>query len=371
MEKIPVSRPSIGKEELTAIDSVFKTGWLGMGEKVMKFEEDLCRYLQSSHVICTNSCTAALHVALSTLNLKKNEEVIVPSFTYIATIQAIRAAGGTPVFCDIRSDDLNMDPEDAECKVTNKTRAILPVHYRGFPCDLDEIQRIANNNNLLVVEDAAHAFGSSYKGKKIGSFNHLTCFSFDPIKNITCGTGGAIAFQDDSLIDLISQRRYLGIDKDPWTRHQNEEGWFYDVVGDGYRYHMSDINAAIGLVQLSRFNSMNERKREVAMRYDEAFGEISGIQLLRNNDYQDIGLFLYTLLIKKNRNKLIDHLHRQGIGSSIHHIPVHQFSLYRTNTWHLPVTERIYNQVLSLPLFADITNEQVERVIRVVKEALQ
>lgn len=370
MEIIPVSRPYIGKEELDAVDAVFRTGWLGMGEQVLLFEQALSRLLQADHVVCTNTGTTALHLALESLGIGDGDEILVPSFTFVATIQAITATGARPVFCDICPDDLNMDVEDARKKMSPRTRAIVPVHYRGFPCDLDEIHTLASENNLFVVEDAAHAFGSLYKGRPIGSFGDVTCFSFDPIKNITCGEGGAIAFRDSSIQEILRQKRLLGIDRDSWSRYRNERSWFYDVVCQGYRYHMSNINAAIGLVQLSKFEWMNRRKIEVAKRYDEVFSHISGVDLLRSDNYHDVGLFLYTLLIRRRRNELMDLLSLEGIGSGIHYIPCHLFSHYHTQKWKLPVTERVYDQILSLPLFPGITDEEVERVICAVKNSI-
>jgi len=366
MDLIPVSRPSLGEEELASVKTVFDSGWLGLGAQVLEFEQAVGKFLGAKHVVCTNTGTTALHLALDALGIGKGDEVIVPSFTFVATIQAISETGATPVFCDIQSDDLNMDIRDVRTKITLKTKVILPVHYRGIPCDMDGILSLAQKNNLKVVEDAAHAFGSSYNGKKIGSFGDITCFSFDPIKNITCGEGGAVVFHDDSLLERIQQKRILGIDKDTWSRYRNERSWFYDVVTQGYRYHMSNISAAVGLIQLKKFDQMNGRKIEVAKRYDAAFDGVEGITLLRNDGYKDIGLFVYILKVKKGRNELMDHLARKGVGSGIHYIPSHIFSFYKKDGFHLPVTEQIYDEILTLPLFPDITDAQVEHVIDAV-----
>lgn len=371
MDLIPVSRPSLGEDELASVKTVFDSGWLGLGAQVFEFEQALQAFLEAKHVVCTNTGTTALHLALDTLGIGRGDEVIVPSFTFVATIQAITQTGAEPVFCDIHADDLNMDVEDVRKKITKKTRAILPVHYRGIPCDMDEIHSLAQKNNLHVVEDAAHAFGSSYKTKKIGSFGEIACFSFDPIKNISCGEGGAVVFQDDTLLETVQQKRILGIDKDTWSRYRNERSWFYDVVTQGYRYHMSNINAAIGLNQLKKYHSMNERKIEVARKYDKAFRECSGIQLLRTDDYRDIGLFVYILKVKSGRNELMDHLAQHGVASGIHYIPSHQFTIYENNKHHLPVTDQIYGEILTLPLFPDITDAQVEQVIAAVKSGIQ
>ena len=366
MDLIPVSRPSLGEEELASVRTVFDSGWLGLGAQVLEFEQNLQKFLGAKHVVCTNTGTTALHLALDVLGIGKGDEVIVPSFTFVATIQAITATGATPVFCDIHADDLNMDAGDVRKKITRRTKVILPVHYRGIPCDMDAIHALVKERNITVVEDAAHAFGSSYKGKKIGSFRNIACFSFDPIKNITCGEGGAVVFQDDALLEKVQQKRILGIDKDTWSRYRNERSWFYDVVTQGYRYHMSNINAAIGLVQLGKFEKMNRRKIEVAKQYDAAFENVENVTLLKNDGYREIGLFVYILRIKSRRNELMDFLGKQGVASGIHYIPSHVFSFYRKEGIHLPVTEQIYGEILTLPLFPDITDSQVNQVIDTV-----
>ncbi len=370
MDLIPVSRPSLGDEELAEVKKVFDSGWLGLGAQVFEFEQTLKKCLNAKHVVCTNTGTTAIHLALDALGIGKGDEVIVPSFTYVATIQAITATGATPVFCDIHADNLNMEVSDVAKKITKKTKVILPVHYRGFPCDMDTIQALAQKHNAFVVEDAAHAFGSSYNGKKIGSFGDITCFSFDPIKNITCGEGGAVVFQDDSLLETIQQKRILGIDKDTWSRYRNERSWFYDVVTQGYRYHMSNISAAVGLIQIKKFNRMNRRKIDVAKRYDAAFEDVNGITLLRNEEYKDIGLFVYILKVKNGRNELMDYLAKNGVGSGIHYIPSHIFSFYKNEEVHLPITEQIYGEILTLPLYPDITDAQVEHVIEAVRTGM-
>ncbi|WP_052300932.1 DegT/DnrJ/EryC1/StrS family aminotransferase [Methanoplanus limicola] len=361
----------MGDDELNAIKPVFESGWLGMGSLVYDFEEKLKDFISAKNVVCTNTGTTALHLALESIGISKGDEVLVPSFTFISTIQAISATGAKPVFCDVRREDLNIDPSEIKNKITEKTKVIMPVHYRGLPCDMNIINKIASENNLRVIEDAAHAFGSSYDGKKIGSFSDIACFSFDPIKNITCGEGGAVVFQDDNLLEIIQQKRILGIDKDTWSRYKNERSWFYDVVTQGYRYHMSNINAAIGLVQIEKFKKMNERKIFAAKRYDAAFSNIKGITILRNDNYNDIGLFTYVMLIDNNRDKLMEYLNSKGVGCGVHYIPSHLFSYYKSDNVDLPVTEEIYEKIITLPLFPDITGGNIQRVIDVVCEGMK
>jgi perosamine synthetase len=249
---IPVSRPSIDHEELKALEPIFESGWLGLGSTVFAFEETIKNYLGAKNVIAVNTGTAALHIALEGFGIKAGDEVIVPSLTYAACIQAITATGATPVFCEVSEDTLLMDIDDVASRITAKTRAIMPVHYCGNPCDMDNLLNLAEKHQLTIVEDAAHAFGSTYKGRKIGSFGHATCFSFDPIKIITCGEGGAVVLSDDDIAEQIRRKRILGIDKDTWHRYQNRRSWFYEVTTQGFRYHMSNINAAIGLSQFKK-----------------------------------------------------------------------------------------------------------------------
>ena len=363
---IPVQRPSIGKEELAAVGKVFESGWLGMGSVVKEFEDAVASFLGARHVVATNTGTTALHLALDSIGLKAGDEVIVPSLTYVATIQAIAATGATPVFCDVEEDTLNMDLSDVEGKITDKTKAVVPVHYRGMPCDMDRLLKLADESDLRVVEDAAHAFGSRYKGKKIGSFGDLACFSFDPVKNVTCGEGGAVTTQKTEFVDLLQRKRILGIDRDTWSRYHDKRSWFYDVTARGYRYHMSNINAAIGLAQLKKYDRMNARKIAIAKIYDREFAGLEKFELLRT-DYDGLSLFIYIIKVRDGREQLMKFLEERGIGAGIHYIPCHLFSFYRREGVKLPATEKIYKQILTLPLFPDMADEQVECVTSAIK----
>lgn len=365
---IPVSRPSIGKEELDAVEKIFQTGWLGMGSSVKEFEEKVAEFLGAKHVVAVNTGTSALHLALDSLGLKPGDEVLVPALTFVASIQAITATGAVPVFCDVELDTLNIDIQDMKRKQTAKTKAIMPIHYRGQPCDMEVILEFAKQNNLRVVEDAAHAFGSSYKGKKIGSFADITCFSFDPIKNITCGEGGAVVSQDNDLVGLMQKKRILGIDKDTWSRYRNERSWFYDVVTQGYRYHMSNINAAIGLEQLKKFEKFSQRKKEIARRYDDEFKKVDGLKVLFTK-HDEVTMFTYIVkVLNKKREGLMKYLKENGIGSGVHYIPAHLFTHYDKYKVSLPNSEILYEEILTLPLYYDMKNNEVELVVSKVKE---
>ena len=244
---IPVHRPSLGPEELAAVSRVFDSRWLGMGAEVREFEQKLREYLRVKHVIAVGSGTAALHLALAAAGVGDGDEVIVPSLTFASSVQAIVAVGARPVFCEVEEATVNIDVGDARRRVTPRTKAVMPVHYAGEACDMAAIAALAGRHGLKIVEDAAHAFGSTCRGRKIGTFGDATCFSFDPIKNITCGEGGAIATDDDGIAARLLPMRNVGIDKDRWGRREARRPWAYEVVCEGYRYHMSNMNASMRL----------------------------------------------------------------------------------------------------------------------------
>ena len=360
---IPIQRPFLGREELDAVRGVFDSRWLGMGSVTKQFEDRLRDYLGAAAVVAVNTGSSALLLALEALKLSPGDEVIVPSLTFVASVQAIVSAGGVPVFCDVQADTLNMDPADALARITPRTRAIMPVHYGGLPCDMEALLPAARSRGLRVVEDAAHAFGSSYRGRRIGSFGDITCFSFDPIKNITCGEGGALATGDRSIVESASRRRLLGIDNDTWSRYRNERNWFYEVVTGGHRYHLSNINAAIGLAQLERVDDFRARKQAIVGRYDEALQDQRGLSLLQRHPTETFPFFYVVRVLDGCRDAMMAHLKSQGVGTGVHYIPNHlqpAFSPFRTP---LPVTERVYEEIITLPLFYEMDEDQVGQVI--------
>jgi dTDP-4-amino-4,6-dideoxygalactose transaminase len=360
---LPVSRPSIGQEELREVEKVFSTGWLGLGSTVFEFENKLKDYLGARHVLAVNTGTTALHIALDAFGIKDGDEVIVPSLTFCASVQVITALGARPVFCEINPDNLNMDISDVKKRITTKTKAIMPVHYCGQACDMDALLEIGRNQNISIIEDAAHAFGSTYKGTKIGSFGDATCFSFDPIKNLTCGEGGAVVLSDDTIGELIRGKRILGIDKDTWHRYRNERAWFYEVTTQGYRYHMSNINAAIGIAQLRKFESFIQKKKEIVQRYNDAFMNIDGLKILSWN-LKETAPFTYIVRVLNGaREDVIEFLKGRGVGTGIHYIPNHLQPFFQLFATPLPVTEQIGDEILTLPLYYDMTDDEVSTVI--------
>jgi perosamine synthetase len=347
---------------------VFDTGWLGLGSVVFEFENKIKEYLGAKNIVAVNSGTAAIHITLDAFGIGEGDEVIVPSLTFCASVEAITAVKAIPVFCDIDPDTLNVDEKDVEKKITSRTRAVMPVHYCGNPCNMDYLLMLGEKHNMLIIEDAAHAFGSSYKGKKIGSLGDATCFSFDPIKNITCGEGGAVALDNDEIADIIRKKRNLGIDKDAWQRYEGRRSWFYEVKTQGYRYHMSNINAAIGLAQLKKFNDFMSRKRSIVELYNKHFSDVKGLSLLEWN-IGEVAPFSYIARVTNGkRDEMIDFLLTKGIGSSVHYIPNHIQPLFKEYTLALPATEKVWNEIITLPLYYDMTDGDVQKVIEAVKE---
>lgn len=362
---IPVAKPSIGEEEIEEVRKVFASGWLGMGTWVKQFEENVSNFIGAENTIAVNTGTSALHLSLIACGIEKGNEVIVPSFTFTASVQAIVATGAVPVFCDIEPDTLNADPLDIEKKITSRTKAIMPVHYRGYPCDMERIMEIAKSKKLRIIEDAAHAFGSKYKGRMIGSFGDITCFSFDPIKIITCGEGGAIVTGNEVVAKNAQKARILGISKDTWSRYRHERSWFYDVESIGFRYHMSNINAAIGLVQLKKFPLFLRKRLDIVKIYNEGLKDIKGVELLKH-DYGSMSPFCYIIKAKK-REELMTYLKENNIDTGIHYIPNHLQSFFSQFAVSLPVTEQIWHEILTLPLYYELTNQEALMICKKIK----
>ncbi len=361
---IRLSKSVIGNEEILAVTNVLKKEFLGMGEEVFKFEKDISAFI-GRPAICVNTGTAALHLALQACDIGDGDEVLVQSLTYLASFQAISASGAKPIACEVNSHDLTIDLNDAYKRLTKKTKAIMPVHYSGNPGNLESIYSFAKKHGLRVIEDAAHAFGSIYKNKLIGSFGDICCFSFDGIKNISSGEGGAIVTNDKNVINRIKDIRLLGVSKDSENRYKNERSWELNVNEQGWRFHMSNIMASIGIEQLKKFKSFQQKRKELAKLYQKLLFEVSEIEII-DIDYDLITPHIFPIKVKNNNRDLLKtELEQNGIQVGIHYYPNHLLKFY--SNYSLPKTERIYSNLLTLPLHPDLNKSDIDYICKVIK----
>ena len=367
---IKVSKACCGEEELNQVKEAFDYGYFGLAYKVNEFEQEVQKYLGTTrHVVAVVNGTAALRIALDACGIGEGDEVILPSFTFVATVQAVIETGATPVFCDIHRDTFLVDVEDIKKRITKRTKAIIPVHYAGDVCDMDALLELKTKYGIRIIEDAAHAFGSSYHGKKVGSFGDITCFSYDSIKPMTCGEGGTVVVNEDDLDDLIRVKRLLGIDrKTMHTTDWKKRSWKYDVPVQGYRYHMSNINAGIGLAQIKKLNGFIARRREIAHKYIDLLSDVKGI-VLPNNNIDEMSSFMFVIkVLDGKRDQLKSFFMENDIETGISYIPIHSFSLFKKEGFTLPVTEEIYEEILSLPMHVGLSNDDIELVCAKIHE---
>ncbi|MCL5265012.1 MAG: DegT/DnrJ/EryC1/StrS aminotransferase family protein [Chloroflexi bacterium] len=366
---IQLFKPSIGDEEIEAVVEVLRSGWLGLGPKTADFEAEFAKFVGVRHAVALNSCTAALHLALEAAGIGEGDEVIVPPMTFVSTAHTVVYTGGMPVFADVYRDTVNIDPADILRKITSRTKAIIPVHYGGHPCEMDEIRDIAASKGILVIEDAAHACGAEYKGRKIGSLSPLQCFSFHAVKNLATGDGGMITTDDEAMAARFNKQRWMGITKDTWSRTLKGQiyAWRYSVDSLGFKCHMNDISAAIGLVQLKRLSELNGKRRKLVDRYNAELGNLGWLECPVERDYVKSSWHIYAIKVKK-RDELIAHLKANDIAPGVHYYPVHLFPYYRFNDVSLPVAEALWQELLSLPLYPDMTEDEQDLVITKIKE---
>jgi perosamine synthetase len=365
---IPLFKPSFGDEELEALREPFKSGWIGLGPKTKEFEDKFATYVGAEFGVGTNSATAALHLGLKALGVEGGE-VITTSLTFVSTNHAILYNKAVPVFADVESDTLNIDATEVERLINPKTRAIMLVHYGGHPCDLDAIRGMAQKHRLPVLEDAAHACGAEYKGQRIGSISEVTAFSFHAVKNLSTGEGGMITFSNSEFNGRLRQLRWMGINKDTWSRAKfgDKYSWSYGVEELGYKEHMSDIAAAIGLVQLSKLEKMNARRRQIVEMYNAAFSPLGWLETPVERSYAKSANHAYVVKLDK-RDSLIAFLAEKGIATGVHYIPNHCYGIYQPYYRHLPITENVWKRIVTLPLFPDLQEEQVEYIIDSVRQ---
>ncbi|MDI6703986.1 MAG: DegT/DnrJ/EryC1/StrS aminotransferase family protein [bacterium] len=369
-------KPLISQDEIDEVVDTLRSGWLSTGPKVAIFEERFKEYIGVRHAIALNSCTAGLHLALEVCGIKPGDEVITTPFTFCATANVITHLGAKVVFSDIDKDTLCIDPNEIERNITSRTKAIIPVHFAGQVCRMDEIYDIAKRYNLRVIQDAAHAIEATYKGKKVGSFPDLTSYSFYATKNLTTGEGGAVVTDNDSFAEKIRVLRLHGLTQDAWRRY--EEVRHYDVTIAGYKYNMMDIQAALGIRQLEKLERYLQIRERYFKMYDEAFSRIQGIILPKSIPGIRHARHLYVIMldleqITIGRDEFLEALKAENIGTGIHFIPLHLHSFYRKAGYKkgdFPQSEWAGERILSLPMSAGLTTKDIEDVISAVKKII-
>lgn len=369
---IPLYLPVLGAAEQQAAAAALADGWLGIGPLTGRFERELGAFLglrPDRHLVSTSSCTSALHLAALTAGIGPGAEVICPSFTYVAGHQAMSATGADVVFCDIDPKTLTVDPASVRSVITPRTRAIQVVHYAGVPADLDAIHAIAAEHDLRVIEDAAHAFGSSSRGRAIGSFGDLVCFSFGPVKMITSLEGGAVVSPRVEDVQLLHELRLIGVTADTDARYARQRMWEYDVVRQGYRYHLGSLPAAIGLAQLAQVDAFIANRRSYCRQYDAGLSDLDGVEPMAVA-WDEIAPYMYVLRLRDAslRAGFMAHLRGLGVATGVHYMGGHTFTHYREcQRADLSVTETVAEQVVTLPLHSFMTEQTRERVIAAVR----
>jgi len=370
---VPVYRPYLGPEIQEAARAALEAGWLGMGKLSQDFELGLESYLSlegtGRRAVSTNSCTEAIHIAARSIGLTAGDEVIAPSFTYVAGHQALSRTGAEVVFCDIEPERLSIDPTRIVELITPRTKAILAVDYLGLPCKLDEIMTIAKAHGLRVIEDAAHAFGSVSNGRSVGAFGDITCFSFGPVKMITTLEGGAVITPNEEDVHVLHELRHLGIDSDTDARYKNQRNWDFDVVRQGYRCHLGSVPSAMGISQLGLVDQFIANRQDYCRYYDEAFADLDGL-IRFDTDWKGVAPYIYVVRVRDGarRNEFMAYLKEQGIGTGIHFLGAHEFSFYAgCRQDDLAVTREVTGQVVTLPLHPYMDTETLDRVVAAVR----
>lgn len=369
---IPFHKPTLNRNTKKLLEKVIDSGWLTTGEQVKDFEKGIGQLLGLENALAVSSCTAALHLAYIALGLKKGDEVIVPSFTFCSTINTIIHTGATPVFCDIDERTLCLDPMDVSRKITAKTKAVVIVHFAGMPADIGAIKKICKKRKISIIEDAAHAFLTKYKGDYVGNHGNITCFSFYATKTLTTAEGGLIATPLFKQLEQIRMWALHGMSKNAWSRYGKVGSWRYDVVVPGYKYNMSNVHAAIGLSQLpSAIEEMRVRTRH-ADEYRRLLQDIPDLILPINPLYKgsEHSWHLFTIRTRdqRKRDSLIEHLKEHGVGTSVHFIPNHQQCYYRkAGRVVLPVTEMVGKSILSLPIYPSLTSGDIKRITNLIR----
>ena len=372
--------PDIDEEEIDSVVSVLRSGWLTTGSKVKQFEQEFAVMTGVRHAIAVNSCTAALHLALDAIGVQEGDEVIVPTMTFAATAEVVTYFRAKPVLVDCVEGTLNIDPKGIERAITSRTKAIIPVHFAGHPCEMDEILRIARSNNLRVIEDAAHALPARYRGKRIGTIADCTCFSFYATKNMTTGEGGMVTTDSDEWAARIRAMSLHGLSRDAWNRYSAKGSWAYEILAPGFKYNLTDIAAALGIPQLHKSERFWKTRERYAGLYNEGFRDLPEIIRPRAADHVQHAWHLYVIQLdlarlRIGRNEFIELLRERDIASSVHFIPLHLHPYYRDMAGYrpddFPVASSAFLRILSLPLYSKMTESDIHRVITVIREVVR
>jgi len=376
MIRVPFSYPEITQEDKNAVLKVLDSQWLTGGQRTVEFEEKFAKYVGVKYAVAVNSGTAALHLAMMALGIKSGDEVIAPTLTFVATANAAIFCGAKPVLADIDEETLNISPQDIEKKITKRTRAIVPVHLAGEPCDMDAILRIALEHNLFVVEDCAHSLGSAYRGVQTGAMSECSCFSSYATKPLCTGEGGMLATSSDEIAKRVRLMRSHGMSKEAFERSQSAS-WRYDIVELGWNYRLTEAQSALGISQLSRLNQMNLKRAWIAEYYTRELGKIKGIitPKLAGNRISSWHLYIIRVVEKEfgmSRDRLFSELAKIGVECSVHYTPIHLLSYYRQKYGYklgdFPIADRLFSEVLSLPIYSLMSKEQMEYVVQCIKE---
>jgi dTDP-4-amino-4,6-dideoxygalactose transaminase len=372
--RIPLADIDFDSQEEEAVMQVIKSRWLTMGAMTQAFEEEFAAYTGAKHAFAVANGTAALHLACMLLDLKAGDEVICPSLTFVATANGIRYTGATPVFADIQSEqDLDISVGSIERRLTDRTRAIMVMHYGGYACDMPAIAALAKAKGLAIIEDAAHAVGSEIGGRALGVWGDVGCYSFFSNKNMTTGEGGMVVTNDDAMADKLRILRSHGMTTMSWDRHRGH-AWSYDVVELGYNYRLDEIRAALGRVQLSKLERFNERRRQLTALYREQFQELVPEVVVPFNESRGVSAcHLLPILLPPGSDRIhfMEHMKSQGIQTSIHYPPIHKFKIYQDAKNNLPVTENVADREVTLPLYPNLKDEEVALVVQAVRAAFR
>lgn len=377
---LPFHVPELDEDEIDSVVSVLRSGWLTTGPKVKQFEQEFAAITGVRHAIAVNSCTAALHLALDAVDVQAGDEVIVPTMTFAATAEVVAYFRAKPVLVDCTEGTLNIDPEGLEKAITSRTKAIIPVHFAGHPCEMDQIMAIARVHNLPVIEDAAHALPARYRGRMVGTIGDSTCFSFYATKNMTTGEGGMVTTNNDEWAARIRTMSLHGLSRDAWSRYTSKGSWAYEILAPGFKYNLTDIAAALGIPQLHKCERFWKTRERYTALYDEGFRDLPEIIRPRAADHVQHAWHLYVIQLdlerlRIGRNEFIERLKERNIASSVHFIPLHLHPYYRDTGGYrpedFPVASQAYPRVLSLPLYSKMTEGDVESVITVITDLIR